>query len=83
MFGLGLNATLESLNLINVPLLDENAALWCMALSFLRTNKTLESLLVQKSGATVSCDFALIVLIAAMHIEREHATCQSPLPKYI
>jgi hypothetical protein len=67
-YGLGLNATLESLNLCNVSLLGESAALWCMALSFLRTNKTLKYLIVHlKSGATEeSCVSAFCIDIAAM-----------------
>jgi hypothetical protein len=55
-YGLGLNATLESLNLNNIPLLDESAALWCRTFSFLRTNKTLKSLTITlEAGATDSC----------------------------
>jgi hypothetical protein len=54
--GLGMNETLESLQLNRVPVLDESAALWCRALSFLRTSKTLKSLIVNlDAGATASC----------------------------
>jgi hypothetical protein len=49
--GLGMNATLESLVLTNVPLLDDNAYSWGRAFSFLRTNKALKSLQVD-----VDCD---------------------------
>jgi hypothetical protein len=45
--GLGMNETLESLELIPVRLSDDNAYyLWCMALFFLRTNKFLKSVKV-------------------------------------
>jgi hypothetical protein len=37
--GLEPSETLESLELNLAPLCDENADLWCRALSFLRTNK--------------------------------------------
>ncbi len=44
--GLGTNETLESLELKDVPLRDDNADLWCRALSFLHTNKAPKSLAV-------------------------------------
>jgi hypothetical protein len=44
--GLGMNGILESLELNRVHLADDNSDLWCRALSFLRTNKTLKSLMV-------------------------------------
>jgi hypothetical protein len=44
--GHGMNATLESLELSPVYLTDDNSDLWGNALSFLRTNKVLKSLLV-------------------------------------
>jgi hypothetical protein len=54
--GLGMNETLESLELHRVSLCDDNAELWCRALSFLRTNKTLKSLVVDADhGVTESC----------------------------
>jgi hypothetical protein len=43
---LGMNTTLESLKLERVHPTDGNADLWCRALSFLRTNKALKSLMV-------------------------------------
>jgi hypothetical protein len=46
--GLGTNETLESLE-INDCLCDDNSAMWCRALSFLRTNKTLKSLLLHEN----------------------------------
>jgi hypothetical protein len=65
--GLGLNKTLESLELTNVVMCDDNAALWCRALSFLRTNKILKSLVVQVGrGSTESCVSALRIGIVAM-----------------
>jgi hypothetical protein len=52
--GLERNGTLESLEL-NVRLYDENSAMWCRALSFLRTNKTLKSLMFNFMAAIDSC----------------------------
>jgi hypothetical protein len=54
-YGLVMNETLERLEL-DVRRFDENSAMWCRALSFLRTNKTLKSLMVTlDAGATESC----------------------------
>jgi hypothetical protein len=54
--GLGMNTTLESLEVAFKSLCDDNADLWCTAFSFLRTNKALKSLIVHlKAGATDSC----------------------------
>jgi hypothetical protein len=44
--GLGMNTTLEYLILDCVHLTDDNSDLWCRAISFLRTNKALKSLMV-------------------------------------
>jgi hypothetical protein len=53
--GLGMNKTLESLEL-TVRLCDENSAMWCRALSFLRINKTLKSLVLSlNADAPESC----------------------------
>jgi hypothetical protein len=53
--GLGMNTTLENLELNCVHVTDDNYDLWCRALSFLRTNKVLKSLVVDlvvaQSGA--------------------------------
>jgi hypothetical protein len=43
---LELNTTLESLELDHVLVTDDNAHLWCRALTFLPTNKVLKSLMV-------------------------------------
>jgi hypothetical protein len=65
--GLGMNETLESLELIRVRLPDDNADLWCRALSFLRANKAIKSLKVNvKRGDTESCLSAFRIDIAAM-----------------
>jgi hypothetical protein len=65
--GLELNETLESLELEDVPLSDDNAALWCRAFSFLRTNKALKSLRVYvQRGVTESCLSAFHIDIATM-----------------
>jgi hypothetical protein len=65
--GLGVNEALEGLELDHVPLLDESAAFRCRAFSFLRTNKTLKSLVVNlTAGATRSCVFAFWGPIAVM-----------------
>jgi hypothetical protein len=65
--GLGMNETLESLELNDVRLCDDNADLWCRALSFLRTNKALKSLSVDVDhGVMESCLFAFRIDIVAM-----------------
>jgi hypothetical protein len=65
--GLGMNETLESLELSNVRLCDDNTALWCRDVSFLRTNKALKSLVVSvESGVTESCLSAFRIDIVAM-----------------
>jgi hypothetical protein len=55
--GLELNETLESLEVKYIPLCDDNADLWRRAFSFLRTNKTLQSLVVamRRDVTTESC----------------------------
>jgi hypothetical protein len=66
-YGLGLNETLESLDLDDVPLLDANADLWYRALSFLHNNKTLKSLTVTlKYGVRESCVSAFRIDIAVI-----------------
>jgi hypothetical protein len=65
--GLGLNKTLESLELANAVLRDDNAALWCRTLSFLRTNKALKSLVVEiRRSDSESCLSAFRRDIVAM-----------------
>jgi hypothetical protein len=65
--GLGMNETLESLELNSVHLTDDNSALWCRAFSFLRVNKALKSLLIDlEDGVTESCLSAFRIGIAAM-----------------
>jgi hypothetical protein len=65
--GLGMNATLEKVELNNVILRDDNADMWCTAFSFLRINKTLKTLVVDVDYRTTeSCVSALRLDIAAM-----------------
>jgi hypothetical protein len=65
--GLGINETLESLELRCVPLCDDNADLWCRAFSFLRTNKAVKSLVVDmQNGFTESCLSAFRIDIVTM-----------------
>jgi hypothetical protein len=65
--GLGMNETLESLELNSVHLTDDNVALWYGAFSFLRVNKALKSLLVNvQRGVEKSCLSAFRIKIAAM-----------------
>jgi hypothetical protein len=65
--GLGMNEILESLEL-NDCQCDESSAMWCSALSFLRTNKALKFLMVTFDGNATksSCFDALCRHIAAM-----------------
>jgi hypothetical protein len=66
-YGLGLKETLESLELKNIPLLDESAVVWDRAIFFLRTNKTPKSLVIDlHSGVTESCVSAFRIDIVAM-----------------
>jgi hypothetical protein len=65
--GLGMNETLVSLELNDVFLCDDNAELWCKALSFLRTNKALKSLVLNvHDDVTEACLSAFRSDIAAM-----------------
>jgi hypothetical protein len=65
--GLGMNETLESLELDNATLSDDNADSWHRALSFLRTNKALKSLMITFcKDATKSCLSALRSDIACL-----------------
>jgi hypothetical protein len=72
--GLGMNVTLESLDLYlsNDTVCDENSAMWCRAVSFLRTNKALKSL---KVSFPESCVSTLYRHIAAML--QENASLES------
>jgi hypothetical protein len=51
-YGLGMNETLERLEFNRLPLCDESAAMWRRAFSFLRTNKTLKSVMVDLKVST-------------------------------
>jgi hypothetical protein len=74
--GLGLNETLESLEIRDVNLCDDTAPSWCRALSFLRTNTALKSLgVVVRQGDTESCLSAFRIDIAAML--QENASLES------
>jgi hypothetical protein len=65
--GLGMNQTLESLELMFVPLCEGESTMWCRAFSFLRTSKYLKSLVVDvQLGAKEPCLFAFRINIAAM-----------------
>jgi hypothetical protein len=73
--GLGMNETLENLEL-SERLCDENSAMWCRALSFLRTNKTLKSLAVNlDNDVTKLCVSTLRNHIVAML--QENASLES------
>jgi hypothetical protein len=65
--GLGTNETLDSLELSGVHVTDDNAESWWTAFSFLRTNKTLKSLMaILDGGETESCPSAFRINIAVM-----------------
>jgi hypothetical protein len=65
--GLGMNTTLENLESSPVRLTNDNYDLWCGALSFLRTNKVLKSLMVTlDDNVTESLAAAFRTDIAAM-----------------
>jgi hypothetical protein len=65
--GLGMNETLESLELKRIKVTDDNATFWCRAFSFLRTNKALKSLVVEveadiSSGASFVSTFCIDIV---------------------
>jgi hypothetical protein len=65
--GLGMNETLEWLEIHDVPLCDDSSALWYRALSFLRTNKALKSLIINlEQDVTESCASAFCIDILAL-----------------
>jgi hypothetical protein len=74
--GLGMNTTLESLELKRLHLTNDNSDLWCRALSFLRTNNDLKSLKVHVYlDVAESCVVAFRTNIAAML--QENASLES------
>jgi hypothetical protein len=74
--GLGMNATLESLGLNRVRVTDDNSDFWCRALSFLRTNMALISLVVSLDrSVTESCVATFCTDIGAML--KENASLES------
>jgi hypothetical protein len=81
-----MNETLESLALNNFPLFDDNADSWCRAFSFLRTHKTLKSLVFDVyHGVTESCLSAFRVDIAVMledNASLESLSIVSTIPKF-
>jgi hypothetical protein len=65
--GLGMNESLESLELNQGRMCDDNTDFWCRALSFLRTNKALKSLTVNfEEDAAESHVSGFRIEIAAM-----------------
>jgi hypothetical protein len=65
--GIGMNETLESMELNHVPLCDDNADFWCRAFSFIRTNKALKSLTIRvKHVMEQPCSSAFRIHIATM-----------------
>jgi hypothetical protein len=61
---LGLNETLESLELSNLHLFDGDFSLWRGALAFLRTNKTLKSLIIKLKNGTQECLLVFCTIVA-------------------
>jgi hypothetical protein len=65
--GLGMNETLEELAIYDAPMCDDSSALWYRALSFLRTNKALKSLIIPWEQDTTEAEaYAFSVDILAM-----------------
>jgi hypothetical protein len=64
--GLKMNETLRGLELHRIRLRDDNFALWCRALSFLRTKALRVLRLFMEEGVTESCASAFRMHIAAM-----------------
>jgi hypothetical protein len=70
--GLGMNATLESLELREVRINDDNAALWCMAFSFLRTNKTLsKTLVIHVDFRTTESEYLVTTLSTSSELQTD------------
>jgi hypothetical protein len=66
-YGLGMNESVVELELLNIVLDDDNFALWCRALSFLRINKALRVLrITMEHDVTESCACAFRMHIVAM-----------------
>jgi hypothetical protein len=84
--GLGMNETLVSLKLNDSYMCDDNAELWCEALSFLRTNKTLKSLMVDVLHTVKeSCLSAFRVEVVAMlqeNVSLESLSIQGDMSPY-
>jgi hypothetical protein len=64
--GLGTNDTLRALDLHRIRLRDDNFALWCRALSFLRTKDLRALRISMEEGVTESCASAFRMHIGAM-----------------
>jgi hypothetical protein len=73
--GLGVNETLETLELKHVALCDDNADFWRTAFSFLRINKALKSMTVNMQRSPVSCLSTFRIDIAA--ILQDNASLES------
>jgi hypothetical protein len=71
--GLGINETLESLEISNALLDADTAGLWCRAFSFVRANKALKSLVI----AAESSVSAFRIYIAAVLQENVSLECFS------
>jgi hypothetical protein len=74
--GLGLNETLKSLELTQAVLCDDNADLWCRALSFLRTNKVLKSLLVSVDCRSSTESYASTLTRHILAVLQENASLE-------
>jgi hypothetical protein len=76
--GLGTNETLDSLELTRITICDDNADLRCRAFSFLRTNKTLKSLVVSVTdGASASSFLFDIAAMLQQNASLESLTVES------
>ena len=65
-YGLGMNETLRELDLHRIRLRDDNFALWCRALSFVRTKALRVLRIFMEQGVAESCASAFRMRIAAM-----------------
>jgi hypothetical protein len=74
--GLGMNTTLEYLKLDCARLTDENSDMWSRALSFVRTNKVLKSLVVNLKGNVIESRVAAFRTDIAVMLE-DNASLES------
>jgi hypothetical protein len=75
--GLELNETLQSLEVKSIPVGNDNADLWCKAFSFLRTNKAIQSLLVETQSSVFTESYLSAFRIDIVAMLQENTSLKS------